>query len=143
MSIVERKKEALAYRLSQELDSEKKRSFLIKVAVAGMALNALSWAAAFLTPELIAGWVGFATDFVDRIQTYLLAVPFWSVFISTFALCRMRRFPSPTTTISDGDFFSGYRDSERQNSTRNLVLISGATGAINVILLMAAIIWFR
>ncbi|HEX6127320.1 MAG TPA: hypothetical protein VFZ23_18260 [Pyrinomonadaceae bacterium] len=55
----------------------------------------------------------------------------------------MRRFPSPTTTISDGDFFSGYRDSERQNSTRNLVLISGATGAINVILLMAAIIWFR
>ncbi|HEX6127319.1 MAG TPA: hypothetical protein VFZ23_18255 [Pyrinomonadaceae bacterium] len=37
MSIVERKKEALAYRLSQELDSEKKRSFLIKVAVAGMA----------------------------------------------------------------------------------------------------------
>ena len=143
MSVIERKKAALAYRLSQELDTEKKRSFLIKVALAGMALNALSWAVAFLTPELIAGWVGFATNFVDRIQTYLLAVPFWSVFVSTFALCRMRRFASPTTSISDDDFFSGYRDSECQNSTRNLVLIAGAAGAINVILLMVAIIWFR
>jgi hypothetical protein len=92
MSVVERKQEALAYRLSQELDAEKKQSFLIKVAVAGMALNALSWAVAFLTPERIAGWIGFATDFFDRIQTYLLAVPFWSVLVSTFALCDSSEF---------------------------------------------------
>lgn len=139
----EEKKEQLAYKLSSRLEAERRRSYLVYIALGGMVVNVISWVVAFITPDALAEAIGLAAEFVDKVETYLLAVPFWSTFVAAYALCSIPKRTRPELEIPDDEFMSGYRDSERREKIRNLILISSAAGAINVIVLMLGVIWFR
>lgn len=109
----------------------------------GLAVNALSWLTAIITPDAIAEWVGFVADISDRVKTYLLAIPFWSTFFAVYAALRTRTYTNPTAALGNDDVFASYRDTERGDYIRNRVLISLAAAAVNVILLVFVVLTLR
>ena len=110
---------------------------------AGFTINLISWVVAFVTPQAIAYWVGLVVDISDKAKAYLLAVPFWSSFFAAYGLIRLRRYNNPTAEIGDSDVFSRYRDTERSSYIRNCVLLALVASALNTIILVLMIIWFR
>lgn len=109
----------------------------------GFTVNLFSWVVAFVTPEAIFSWVGFAADLSDKFKANLLAFPFWSFFLFVFALIRMIPYRNPTNVIEGGSMFGSYKHSERGNYLRRLVLISAGAASLNTILLVFLVISFR
>ncbi|MGD9563775.1 MAG: hypothetical protein AB7F88_17060 [Pyrinomonadaceae bacterium] len=139
----ERLKEDAGRSLSEFTDNDhSRRSYVLTICV-GLAINVVSWVVGFFTPDAVAEWAGLAIDLSGKVQTYLLAVPFWSTFFAAYALLRLRRYRNPTATIADSDVFARYRDAERSGYLRNRILLAVALGALNVVALVCSIVWFR
>lgn len=117
--------------------------YYLRIAGTCATINALSWVAAFVTPEVIAEWTGLALDLSDKAKAFLLGVPFWSTFLATYALLCLPRYKNPTISIEDSDVFVRYRDAERSSYLRNRILVSATIAALNVIFLVAAVLWLR
>ena len=141
--MIDRIKEDAGRSLSEFTDGDYSRNFYLRIIGIGAAINVFSWIAAFVTPEVIAEWVGLAIDISDKAKAYLLAVPFWSTFFVGYSMLRLRRYRNPTAVIADSDVFARYRDTERSGYLRNRILISLAFAALNVFALVLAVIWFR
>lgn len=129
--------------LSEFTDGDHSRRTYYWIIGAGLAVNALSWFVAIVTPDAIAEWVGFVADISDRAKAYLLAVPFWSTFFALYAAVRLRTYKNPTATLSDDDVMASFRDTERGNYIRNRVMISLAIAAVNVIVLVFVVLTLR
>lgn len=139
----DRIKEDAGRRLSDFTDQDHSRRRYLRIAGAGLGINCVSWIVGFLTPEAIAEWVGLAADISDRLKTYLLAVPFWSMFFACYSFLRLARYSNPTDQVSDDEVMASFRDSEKANYVRNRVLLSLAVAALNTVLLVVFILWFR
>lgn len=143
MGIHERIKEDAGRSLSEFTDADHSgRTYFWAIGI-GSTINIFSWIVAFVTPEVIAEWVGLVADISDKAKAYLLAVPFWSSFFAVYGLIRLRRYNNPTADIGDSDVFSRYRDTERSNFIRNRILLSLAAAAVNTIMLVLLVIWMR
>ena len=140
---MKRIKEDAGRGLSEFIEIDRPNRFYLWAAAIGFAMNLFSWFVAFATPEAVFSWVGFAADISDKFRAYLLAFPFWSFFLFVFGLIRMIPYRNPTNAIDEGSMFGSYRDSERNNYLRKLVLLSLAAASINTILLALMVISFR
>jgi hypothetical protein len=136
-------KEDAGRSLSEFTDRDHSKQTYYRVIGAGLAINALSWIIALITPETIADWVGFVTDISDKAKAYLLAVPFWSTFFAVFGALRIRGYSHETAVIEDDDIMASYRDSERSSYVRNRILLALAGAAINTILLVFVVLTLR
>src|SRR5688572_1045241 len=104
--MLDRFKEDAGRSLSEFTDSDHSRNFYLRIIGVGTAINVFSWIAAFVTPEVIAEWVGLVIDVSDKAKAYLLAVPFWSSFVVVYSMVRLRRYRNPTAVIADSDVFA-------------------------------------
>jgi hypothetical protein len=137
---MKRIKEDAGRGLSEFVETDRPNRFYLWAAALGLGVNLFSWFVAFATPEAVSSWVGLAADISDKFKGYLLAVPFWSFFLFVFALIRMIPYRNPTNAIEDGSMFGSYRESERNNYLRKLLLLSLAAASVNTILLALTVI---
>ena len=143
MKLHEQIKEDGGRALSEFTDADHSRRTYYWIIAGGLAINALSWIAAIITPDVIADWVGFAADLSDKVKAYLLAVPFWSTFVAAYSALRTRTYTNPTAELTDDDVMSSYRDTERNEYLRNRILLSFAVAAVNVIVLVFIVLTLR
>ncbi|MCC6326875.1 MAG: hypothetical protein IT174_00050 [Acidobacteria bacterium] len=139
----DRFKEDAGRSLSDFTDSDHSNGFYIKIICVCVSVDLLSWIVAFVTPDVVAEWVGLALNLSDKAKAYLLAIPFWSTFFAMYALLRLRRYRNPTATIVDSEVFASYRDTERSGYLRNRILLSLAVAALNVLALVFTVLWYR
>ncbi len=141
--IFERIKEDAGRGITDFTDRDHERRTYYRIIVIGLAVNALSWIVAIVTPDAIAEWVGLAADISDRVKAYLLAIPFWAMFFAAYSALRTRSYTNPTAVVADDDVLASYRNTERSNYIRNRVLFSLAIAAVNVFLLVFVVLTLR
>ena len=140
---MKRFKEDAGRGLSEFIETDRPNRYYLWAAAIGFTVNLFSWFVAFVTPEAVFSWVGFAADISDKFKAYLLAFPFWSFFLFVFALIRMIPYRNPTNAIEEASMFGSYKHSERGNYLRKLVLFSAGAAAVNTIFLVFSVISFR
>ena len=139
----EEQKERIGYTVAEKLEETHSRQRLFFILAASGVANILCWFAALLTPDSIAEWIAFAMDLSDKFFFYLLLIPLSFAFLFAYSACRLLPNKNPTSSIEDDDFFTGYRETQKKDNHRNIILVSGMVGAANAILLAVAVIWFR
>ncbi len=137
----ERFREDQGQKFSEFTEGDHSRRTYLKVIAVGLSANLLSWIAAIITPEAIAEWVGFVADTSDKVNAWLLALPFWSTFFAAYAALRLTRSSNVTAGLEDVAVMASFRDSERSNYLRNRVFLALASAAVNTIILTMVVLW--
>lgn len=138
----EEQKEKYAFKVSSVLEAKHSQPRLRALFIVGLLGNGLCWIAALFAPETVAKWVGLAADISGGFSKLLALVPLGFAFTMTYSICRLWPHKSAIDGIEGGAFMSRFRDGQQNERMRNIILISGAAGGLNVILFTLAVIWF-
>lgn len=139
----EEKKESFLYSLTCYFEKEFQVKSLCMIFLVGLICNALAWIIALFAPRIAAEIVVFLGNVHERVFYYLLIFPFFFSFLMAFAVCKFVFRKHDRMLVADEEFMSRYASYSKGENLRRVFLISAMFGAINAILLVLGIIWFR
>lgn len=139
----EEKRDGFLYRLSRYFEADFANHTLIKLFAAGFAGNCLAWLAALYAPQILGDFVGLLNIIEGKILFYLLVFPLFFTFLMAFSACKFIFRKHDRTLVADDEFMSRYAAHTKGENLRRIFLISAMFGAIDAILLVLAVIWFR